>query len=704
MNHKTLQRLKTTVWTMIAAVSAMTFISCDDNIEMGNRFTFKGELISTYLENNPDRFSHFTEILKKAKIGRTENTKGSILKTLSTYGEYTCFTPTNEAIDTFLKQQYELHLKGERTGITSPYIEELTDSMALEIAKNHIIEQSFKTIDVSKGAFPKTTMNGRETTIKFEVDKSTGRVYPELNNGTSRIIEQDLKKENGYIQVIDNVLNPSRKYISELINEQEEFSIFYEAVKMTGLDSLLSVYTIDPDYDPYVDHGHFLWSEESTSPLPLTKVQCHTLLIEPNTLFHNKGINNIQDLIAFAEKWYGKEASGDYRNQENALYKFVAYHIIDRKLLYSSSTGSGGFVMQDYKNADFDSKVNLNITNFDTQEYYETMLPYTMIKVTKPYTNPQLKSEIVLNYAQENGTLCYNEEMREHLNVVVEFEETTVKKYPDVLKDFDGNSLNGMIYTIDKILIYNEKEMQGNVLNERIRMDLSALFPELTNNKVRWDLSSSGNLLTYIPNGYCKDFIITGESTEVFYFRPRVTYGYTCANFQGDEFIVEGTYDFRYRIPHVPEGTYEIRFGYPKGYNRGVCQFYVDGKVAGIPVDLRWNDETTKLIGWISDDGLTEDEIRENDKAMRNRGYMKGPASIILETGGEGGTPVTMRSATQPLRKIIGTYNLAKGDHWLRFKDVTEGNSEGNKQFSQDYLEIVPLTIINNTLKPEDRN
>ena len=702
MNHKTLQRLKTTVWTMIAAVSATTFISCDDNIEMGNRFTFKGELISTYLENNPDRFSHFTEILKKAKIGRTENTKGSILKTLSTYGEYTCFAPTNEAIDTFLKQQHELHLKGERTGITSPYIEELSDSMALEIAKNHIIEQSFKTIDVSKGAFPKTTMNGRETTIKFEVDESTGRVYPELNNGTSRIIEQDLKKENGYVQVIDNVLNPSRKYISELINEQEEFSIFYEAVKMTGLDSLLSVYTIAPDYDPYVEHGHFLETEESTSPLPLTKVQCYTLLIEPNTLFHNKGINNIQDLIAFAEKWYGKEAPGEYRNQENALYKFVAYHIIDRKLLYSSSTGSGGFVMQDYKYADFDSKVNLNIKNFDTQEYYETMLPYTMIKVTKPYTNPQLKSEIVLNYAQENGTLCYNEEMREHLNVVVEFEETTVEKYPDVLKDFDGNSLNGMIYTIDKILIYNEKEMQGNVLNERIRMDLSALFPELTNNKVRWDLSSSGNLLTYIPNGYCKDFIITGESTEVFYLRPRATFGYTCANFQGDEFIVEGTYDFRYRIPHVPEGTYEIRFGYPKGYYRGVCQFYVDGKVAGIPVDLRWNAETDRLIGWISDDGITEDEIRENDKAMRNRGYMKGPASIILEAGGEGGTPVTMRSATQPLRKIIGTYYLAKGDHWLRFKDVSE--EAGINQFSQDYLEIVPLTITNNTLKPEDRN
>ena len=240
--------------------------------------------------------------------------------------------------------------------------------------------------------------------------------------------------------------------------------------------------------------------------------------------------------------------------------------------------------------------------------------------------------------------------------------------------------------------------MAGNVLNERIRMDISSLFPEFTNNGVRWDLQTPDTKVTYIPDGFCKYFVMNNEDCKVFYFRPHQTWGNSYANYQGDEFIVEGKYDFQYRIPYVPEGIYEIRFGYPKGYQRGICQFYVDGKIAGIPVDLRWNDETTAIIGWVSDEGLTEDEIKENDKAMRNRGYMKGPASIVMEKE----TNVTMRSGVQPLRKIIGTYRLDKGDHWLRFKDVSDKNVNTFKQFDQDYLELVPKSVLSNPAKPED--
>ena len=692
-----LKKTHTLVLAAIAVVSAIAFISCDDEVDQKNRFTFKGELISTYLENNPDRFSKFVTILEQAKIGKDKESSGSILKTLSTYGSYTCFAPTNEAIDSFLQDQYEKYLLGERTGIHSPYLEDLTDSMALEIAKNHIIERGYMTIDINEGAFPMNTMNRRFTTVEWITDES-GRVFPFLNNCT-RIIEQDLEKENGYVQVLDAVLNPSSKLLHELIADHKEFSLFYEAILATKLDTLLAIYNIDPDYDNTLT-GALLDSETSTSPYPKDNKQRYTVLVEPDELYRSKGINTFDDLVAFAEKWYGTAARGQYTKPENALYKFVAYHIIDRQLLYSSSTGPGGFIMEAYENAEFSSKVNLN-QNFDSYEYYETMMPYTMLKVTKPYTNLELKKEIVINYAQEMGTVCNNPEMAEHINVIVERAKTTKEKYfpnPDV-SDFDQNALNGIIHTIDRILVYNEDEMAGNILNERIRMDISAVFPELTNNGVRWDLSSPGNLVTFIPKGFCKGFEVLNEDTEVFYFRPHKTYLGSYANYQGDEFIVEGKYDFRYRIPHVPAGNYEIRFGYPKGYYRGVCQFYVDGKIAGIPVDLRWNDETTIIIGWTSDTGLNEDEIKENDKAMRNRGYMKGPASIVLD-----GTTAnsTMRDSEQALRKIVGTYRLDKGDHWMRFKDVSENSTGKMKQFDQDYIELVPLSIINNQSKPED--
>ena len=688
---RTTLKLKTMALAAITVITGAMMTGCVEDVPMENRFTFKGELISTYLENNPERFSSFTTILSKARIGKKAS--GNLLKTLSTYGSYTCFAPTNEAIDAYLQDQYEKHLAGERTGIHSPYLEDLTDSMATEIAKNHIIEMGYMTTDINEGAFPMNTMNRRFTTVEWVTDEE-GRVFPLLNN-TSRIIEQDLEKENGYVQVVDGVLSPSNKLLPELIDAQNGLSIFSDAIKATGLDSLLSIYNIDPDYDNTLT-GPSLDSETSTSPYPKDKKQRYTVLVEPDELFKSKGINNIEELAKFAEKWYGTVDAGNYKSPNNALYQFIAYHIIDRQLLYSSSTGPGGFIMEGYVNEGYSSLVNLN-QSFDSYEYYETMLPYTMIKVTKPYTNEELKQQIVINYGQDMGSYK-NHEMMEHINVIVEKAQVTKEKYSETLSDFDQNALNGIIHTIDRILIYNENEMAGNVLNERIRIDVSALFPELTNNSVRWDLMKPGNKVTFIPKGFCKGFEILNEDTEVFYFRPHPTGGGSYANYQGDEFIVEGKYDFRYRIPHVPAGTYEIRFGYPKGYYRGVCQFYVDGKIAGIPVDLRWNADTDVLIGWVSDEGLSEDEIRENDKAMRNRGYMKGPASIVLESE----TGVTMRSGVQPLRKIVGTYRLDKGDHWMRFKDVSENSTGKLKQFDQDYLELVPISVINNPLKPED--
>lgn len=689
---RTTFKLKALALAAITVFSGATFTGCVEDVPMENRFTFTGELIATYLEKNPEKFSSFSTILSRARIGKKAS--GNLLRTLSTYGSYTCFAPTNAAVDAYLQEQYEKHLEGDRTGITSPYLEDLTDSMATEIAKNHIIEMGYMTTDINEGAFPMNTMNRRFTTVEWITDDN-GRVFPLLNN-TSRIIEQDLEMENGYIQIVDGVLSPSNKLLPELVEAHKGFSIFSDAIKLTGLDSLLSIYNIDPDYDNTLT-GPLLDSETSTSPYPKDKKQKYTLLIEPDELFRSCGINNVEELAEFAQKWYGTEDADNYESPNNALYQFVAYHIIDRQLLYSSSTGPGGFIMEGYVNEGYSSLVNLN-QKFDSYEYYETMLPYTMVKVTKPYTNEELKKDIVINYGQNMGKTCNNPDMIGHINVVVEKAQTTKDKYSETLSDFDQNALNGIIHTIDRILIYNEDEMVGNVLNERIRIDVSALFPELTNNSVRWDLSKPGNKVTFIPKGFCKGFEVLNEDCEVFYFRPHPTGGGSYANYQGDEFIVEGKYDFRYRLPHVPAGNYEIRFGYPKGYYRGVCQFYVDGKIAGIPVDLRWNNETDILIGWISDDGLSDEEIKENDKAMRNRGYMKGPASIVLES--ESG--VTMRSGVQPLRKIVGTYRLDKGDHWMRFKDVTENSTGKMSQFDQDYLELVPLSVINNQTKPED--
>ena len=530
MNKNFFKSMKYLLAGVIILSAGIATTSCDDRIDDENRFTFTGELIADHLQNHPEKFSHFVEILNKAKIGKKSS--GSILKTLSTYGSYTCFAPTNEALEKFAEEMYIKHKESVdihntdpsypiiNTGITSSNIADISDSMATEIAKNHIIEMGYRTIDVNEGSFPKATMNRRATLITWPKNED-GPVYALLNN-SARIIEQDIQTENGYVQVIDGVLNPSNNLLPELIAAQPSFSLFSSAIKATGLDKLLSTYEIDPEYDGTLKGKDFGTAEKGEEPYPEEKKQKYTVLIESNDLFAQNDINTLPELIEFAEKWYGTEAKDSCTNPNNALYKFVAYHIIDRQLQYSSGTGPGGFLMENFDCSNFNSEINMP-TTFDRYDYFETMLPYTMIKVTKPFTNEgTLRQEIVINYAQNMGTAYVKEEMKPHINVIVERASETTQR--PGLENFTQEALNGMIHTLDRILIYNEDEMVGNIINERMRWDIMSLFPELTSNGERWKTSLDGNNLTYIPKGYSERLVINNNDSHVYYLRPHQTW------------------------------------------------------------------------------------------------------------------------------------------------------------------------------------
>ena len=330
-----------------------------------------------------------------------------------------------------------------------------------------------------------------------------------------------------------------------------------------------------------------------------------------------------------------------------------------------------------------------------------------MIKVTKPFTNDteyipygsetpsSLKQQIVINYAQDMGTRCNNPNMSYHLNVVVE-DAATSKRRPGLEEGFSQEAINGIIHTIDKILIYNEDEMVGNVLKERMRWDIMSIFPELTSNGVHWAQQDTYTL-TYIPDKFSSRLQTNNSDTHIYYLRPHATSLGGYVNFQGDELLVTGKYDFQYRIPYVPAGNYEIRFGFSQSDARGVAQFYLDGKICGIPVDMRNTTENQTTIGWFDEEGMSDEEIREGDKSMRNRGWMKAPASCHMTAEKE-----SMRESVLAIRRIIGTYRLDPGDHWLRFKDVMENSTGKLNEFNQDYIEIVPTSVINDPTKPED--
>ena len=705
--------------------------SCSDDIDQSNRYTFTGETVIDYLENRSDVFSDFISILNRATIGR--NNAGTVKHLLSTYGNYTCFAPTNAAVQRHLFEQDSIYWAEKAkldaglidpkdfhdTGIHSPYLEDLSDSMCCEIAKNHILEEGYLTIDLAEGAFPSPNLNDRYITLYWVADTVTGNVSIKLND-SSTILDSDTEVENGIIQVIDRVLSPSTAQLPDLLKSYEEvFSLYSEAMFATRIDERIRETHRDiPATDPscnwnYGDHFPREWQASGALPalVPETHYVKFTLLAVPDVILREKyNIKTFDDLVAFANEWYGATYHegtpnyDDFTSPDNPLYRLMAYHIIDRQLQYS-----GGFVQDNIKisKTSFDSeKQNGAEYGIDRYEYYETLLGNgKLIKCTKPYSEsyyPELTNQIVLNYAQDKGARFRNPDMRNHMNVRV-YTVADFKQVVDSTFDFKQEAINGILYPVDKIVIYNDNEMKGNILNERIRINFAAFFPELTNNSIRWvnnDLTKTQHHM--IPDGYCERIKFNSSQSHMYYLCPHYGYTNSWSDYQGDEVITSGMYDFEYRIPHVPAGTYELRLGTCLCDTRGVAQTYVDGKVAGIPVDLR-TESASQLVkqrfAFITDKRLGDPEaIDEDDKARRNRGWMKGPASAFV---GDGTTP--LRDAETAARLILGTFNLTEGDHWIRFKNVMEG---GNTvaEFMHNYLEIVPRGIIVDPSNPEDKN
>jgi hypothetical protein len=159
------------------------------------------------------------------------------------------------------------------------------------------------------------------------------------------------------------------------------------------------------------------------------------------------------------------------------------------------------------------------------------------------------------------------------------------------------------------------------VLNDRMRFDAGTLMPELASNGI---YRNQEDKCYQLPNGYVKNMIMYQEAV-VWYSQP--VWGFWC--WYGDEIIAMGQYDFALKLPPVPEGTYEIRYGYVPMTQRGVAQVYVDNIPCGIPIDLKMNASGTPnpKIGWFSEDGLSAEEIVK--KALEEKVDLIGLSGLI---------------------------------------------------------------------------
>ena len=189
----------------LCASSAVCLTSCSDEPAPENYYTFTGEMVSDYLDNRPEMFSEFVDILHRS----------GMYGMMATYGTYTCLAPTNEAIDNYL------HSIGKSS------VDELSKKECDTLAWNHIIKYTYFTMDLHDGNFPTCNMNDRYLTFSCDSDKLNNNNVAYFVNKASRMIVRDDSVVNGVVHTIDKVIQPSSQYLPELIAENDSLADAY---------------------------------------------------------------------------------------------------------------------------------------------------------------------------------------------------------------------------------------------------------------------------------------------------------------------------------------------------------------------------------------------------------------------------------------------------------------------------------------------
>ena len=673
--------------TLAIMACAYTLTSCQDKVDESDMYTFTGQTLTSYFRENADEYSSFVYILGKVQL--SPRSASTIADLLSARGNYTCFAPNNDAIQQYLDSVYQ----------TKGYdITLIPDSTAEYIARNAIIdnenEDAYMSTDFQIGALEKTNMDDRYITISF--DTISGGTTATYVNNHSRITHFDQKLTNGVLHSVDHVLELSTATLPALLAQTDNTRIFSYLLQITSWADSMQQYR-----DEYYEYNHAETGFDQNGTAvknPEHRYIGYTAFVETDETFHEKWgidlpivengiVTNLDDILDQVSEQCAKvyaNGSNDYKSQDNAVNQFVSYHLLPMRIAWDKLVIHYAEMGYAYRNP-----TQLTIDCF---EYYETMgKQRRLIKITE---GSQTNGKRINRYVTKRNLKDFS------------YNEADVAIPGTLIYESNGennfNALNGFYYTIDDMLLYTD-DVPNKVLSERIRFDMSALLPELMTNGYRRLMSYQA---IHIPKGYFKNF----DFEEGCSYNYLTGYGSGWPNFQGDEHNVTGQYDMTFKLPPVPfEGTYEIRWSVPTYDNRGMAQLYL-GKnknnlqPIGLPLDLRLSPYNP-AIGCDTD---TEDEDHndENDKAMRNHGYMRPPIHDGISTGGvvvytlRNPNGINAQYAYQRLRKIIWTGTIRPTDVlYVRIKSVLENTST---QFVMDYMEFAPKNVYNG-VEAEDK-
>jgi uncharacterized surface protein with fasciclin (FAS1) repeats len=256
---------------------------CKEDISEARFYEDETRSIADYIESNEDVFSRFQQVMKTGELETT-------LKSYNPEGNnYTLFLPTDEAFDRFV----------ENSNDYASFNELLDDTDYLKsLVRYHVLNMGLERNDFPYGILPDTTLSGNALTVGFTtgIDSTVVKI-----NNYATILRFNIELSNGYIHVIDEVLEPIVYSSYEWLEQRPDYSIFSEALEITGLKDTFKI-------------------KSSETEIEYPK---NTLLVESDEVFNKHGIQSIDDL---KEKYSPNRQ--DYAAQSNGLFQFVAYHIL----------------------------------------------------------------------------------------------------------------------------------------------------------------------------------------------------------------------------------------------------------------------------------------------------------------------------------------------------------------------------------------
>lgn len=205
--------LKRTLLSLALACAVLPLTACNEDDDISHVIEAPVQNISE-LTAEKDNLTTLNAALQAADLDSTLSSSDS---------EFTVFAPTDAAFEELLTA----------LGMTSEQL--LADQALLtEVLTYHVVPNAtVKAADIPYASSIET-VNGQAFII------SDANVITDASGNSANITDTDILATNGVVHVIDKVLLPTSKSITELVIENEDLSILKEAVVAAGLADTLA--------------------------------------------------------------------------------------------------------------------------------------------------------------------------------------------------------------------------------------------------------------------------------------------------------------------------------------------------------------------------------------------------------------------------------------------------------------------------------